>query len=156
MELLIGKPEEIVKWLFTQPRDKTFTISEYRPKRSRDANAYAWALMNEIANHLRASKDEVYLKMLKRYGQSEIVSVLEDIDVRPYFKYFEEIGTGTVDGKRFKHYKIFKGSSEYDSREMSILIDGIVSEAKEMGIETMTPAEIARLKELWHEKKHNN
>lgn len=155
MELLTGTPEEIVKWLFTQPRDKTFTISEYRPKRSKDANAYCWVLITEIANHLRASKDEIYLKMLKRYGQSEIVSVLEHIDVRPYFKYFEEIGEGTVEGKKFKHYKVFKGSSEFDSREMSILIDGIISEAKEMGIETMTPAEVARLKELWHEK-HNN
>ena len=144
-----GKAEEIVKWLFQQDRGKTFTIKEYKEKRSLDANRYAWALMNEIANVLRTSKEEVYVEMLRRYGQSDVVSVISDIDVRPYFKYYEEIGRAKLQGKDFTHYRIFKGSSEYDSREMSILIDGIVSEAKEMGIETMTPEEIAKLKEMW-------
>ena len=53
--------------------------------------------------------------------------------------------------KKFTHYKIYKGSSEYDSREMAILIDGVISEAKEMGIETMTPQELERLKKSWNQ-----
>ena len=48
-----------------------------------------------------------------------------------------------------EYYKIFKGSSEFDSREMSIFIDGVVSEAQELGIDTRTPEEIANLKSLW-------
>ena len=95
------------------------------------------------------SKDDVYLMMLERYGQSEIVSVLSNIDVKGYFKYYREIGKGYVNGKEFKHYKILKGSSEYDTREMSILIDGIVTECQDLGIETMTPNELERLKSLW-------
>ena len=146
---MTGNAEEIIKWLFDQDRDKVFEIKEHREKRSLNANAYAWSLIGKIADALRTNKDEVYLDMLKRYGQSELVSVLSSIDVQGYFKYFEPIGTATLQGKEFTHYRIFKGSSEYDTREMAILIDGIVSEAKELDIETLPPAEVERLKEMW-------
>lgn len=124
-------------------------IDKYREKRSLNANAYAWKLLTEIANVVRSSKDEVYLEMLKRYGQSEIISVLAHIPIGEYVKYCEEAGESKLNGKLFKHYKVYKGSSEFDSREMSIFLDGVVSEAKEMGIQTMTPDEVARLKSLW-------
>jgi hypothetical protein len=126
-------------------------IKPYREKRSLNANNYCWKILTEIANVLRASKDEIYLKLLKRYGQSDMFSVLADIPIDKYVKYYEEIGEGTVNGKLFKHYRVYKGSSEYDTREMSIFIDGVVSEAKELGIQTETPEEIARLKSLWGE-----
>lgn len=126
-------------------------IKQYREKRSLNANNYCWKLLTEIANVLRASKDEIYIKMLKRYGQSDMFSVLADIPISKYVKYFEEIGEGKVNGKLFKHYRVYKGSSEYDTREMSIFIDGVVSEAKDMGIQTETPDEIARMKSLWGE-----
>lgn len=145
---MTGNVQEIIEWLFTQDRDKLFDIKEHKRKRSLDANAFAWKLLTEIANVLRASKEEIYMQMLKRYGQSEIVSVLSEIDVDGYFKYWEPIAKVTLQGKEFTHIRIFKGSSEFDTREMSIFIDGIVSEAKELGIETMTPDEIAHLKGL--------
>ena len=126
-------------------------IKPYREKRSLNANNYAWKIITEIGNVLRASKDEIYLKMLKRYGQSEMFSVLANIPIEKYVKYYEEVGEGTVNGKLFKHYRVYKGSSEFDTREMSIFIDGVVSEAKELGIQTETPDEIARLKSLWGE-----
>lgn len=126
-------------------------IKPYREKRSLNANAYAWKLIGEIADILRASKEDVYLEMLKRYGQSEIFSVQSHIPFGQYVKYFEEAGESTLNGKQFTHYKVYKGSSEFDTREMSILIDGIVSEAKNLGIATETPNEIARLKSLWRE-----
>lgn len=129
----------------------TIEIKPYREKRSLNANAYAWKLIGEIADIVRASKEEVYLEMLKRYGQSEIFSVLSHIPFGEYVKYFEQAGESTLNGKQFTHYKVYKGSSEFDSREMSILIDGIVSEAKNLGIVTETPNEIARLKAMWGE-----
>ena len=149
---MIGKAEELVRWLWNQDRDKLFEIKEHKEKRSLTANAYAWSLIGKIADALRLSKEETYLNMLKRYGQSEMVSVLSSIDVTGYFKYFEPIATTMLQGKEFTHYKIFKGSSEYDSREMAVLIDGIVSEAKELDIETLPPAEVERLKEMWGSK----
>lgn len=126
-------------------------IAPYRQKRSLNANAYCWKLLTEIANIVRASKDAVYLEMLKRYGQREMISVLAHIPISEYVKYCEEAGESTLNGKLFKHYYVYKGSSEYDTREMSIFIDGVVDEAKELGIQTMTPNEIARLKSLWGE-----
>lgn len=129
-----------------QPDDVKLEIKPYKEKRSLNANAYAWTLIQKIADVLRQDKNKVYVEMLDRYGQSEVVSVRADIDVNGIFKYFKEIGTGTVNGKEFTHYRVFKGSSEYDAKEMSILIDGIVSEAKDLGIETLTPEEMQRLK----------
>lgn len=126
-------------------------IDKHREKRSLNANNYAWKLLTEIGNVLRTSKEEVYLLMLKRYGQSEIISVLAHIPIRDYVKYCEEAGESTLNGKLFKHYKVYKGSSEFDTREMSIFLDGVVSEAKEMGIQTETPDQIAKLKSLWGE-----
>lgn len=146
---MIGNAQEIIQWLFSQDKDKLYEIKQHREKRSLNANAYAWVLIGKIADVLRTSKDEVYLKMLNRYGQHEVVSVVSGINVSGYFKYYEPIGTATLHGKDFTHYRIFKGSSEYDSREMAILIDGIVSEAKELDIETLPPHEIDRMKSMW-------
>ena len=146
---MIGHPKELIKWLMNQDKEKLFEVNQHREKRSLTANAYAWVLIGKIADVVRASKDEIYLQMLKRYGQSEVVSVLSEIDVDGYFKYFEPFATATLNGKKFTHYKIFKGSSEYNSREMAVLIDGIVSEAKDLEIETLPPYEIQRLKEMW-------
>ena len=146
--------EAAVKSLYDELHDVeklSIKIDKHREKRSLNANNYAWAIMTEMANVLRASKEEVYLKMLKRYGQSEIISVLSHIPIGEYVKYCEEAGESTLNGKLFKHYKVYKGSSEFDTREMSIFLDGVVSEANEIGVQTMTPNEIAKLKSLWGE-----
>lgn len=124
-------------------------IEKYRERRSLNANNYAWKLLTEIGNVIRADKEEVYLKMLKRYGQSELISVLSHIPIKEYFKYIEEAGESELNGKLFKHYRVYKGSSEFNSLEMSVFLDGVVSEAQELGIDTRTPEEIANLKSLW-------
>ena len=146
---MVGKADEVIKWLLSQDREKLFEIKPYRQKRSLNANSYAWVLINEISNRLRTSKDEVYLDMIKRFGQSKVISVLSEIDISRFVKYYEEIGKGHVEGKEFTHYRCFIGSSEYDSREMAILIDGIVDEAKELGIDTLPTTAVERMKALW-------
>lgn len=134
---------------FRECEKLSIKIDKYREKRSLNANALCWKVCTEIANMLRSDKDSVYLEMLKRYGQSEIVSVLSTVDVSGYFKYYDTFGTGYVKGKEFTHYKIYKGSSEYDTREMSILLDGIIDEAKGMGIDVMSESELALIKNEW-------
>ena len=142
---MIGTPEQLSQYLWQLDKNKKYEIKEYKEKRSLNSNAYAWKLITELGNVLRKSKEEVYLQMLKDYGQSEIVSMLSSISPSGYFKYYEEIGTGIVNNKEFTHYKIFKGSSEFDSREMSIFIDGIVQECKSVGIQTLDDLEINEL-----------
>ena len=124
-------------------------IKKHREKRSLNANAYCWTLINQLGNILRLSKEEVYLLMLKRYGQSEMVSIRSDININGYFKYYDIAGTTILNNKEFTHYRIYKGSSEYDTKEMAVLIDGIVQECKEQNIETMTPQELEALKNAW-------
>lgn len=133
-------------------KDKlSIEVKPYRPHRSLNANAYAWTLIGKIADVVRAGKDEVYLKLLKRYGQSELISVLSHVPIENYVKYFEEAGESKLNGKDFTHYRVYKGSSEFDTREMSIFIDGVVSEAKDLGIQTETPNQIAEMKARWGE-----
>ena len=129
-----------------------YEIERKRKKRSTDANALCWKLCTEIANVLRTDKESIYVDMLKQYGQSDIISVLSVVDIKGYFKYYEEFGKGTVNGKEFTHYKVYKGSSEYDTREMSILIDGIIDEAKALDIEVISEREKSLLLQEWGQK----
>jgi len=126
-----------------------YEIERKRKKRSNDANALCWKLCTEIANVLRSDKESIYVDMLKRYGQSDIVSVLSTVNVKGYFKYYDEFGKGRVNEKEFIHYKVYKGSSEYDTREMSILIDGIIDEAKALDIDVISEREKSLLLEEW-------
>jgi hypothetical protein len=143
---MIGKAKEIIRFLIEQDDNKIFEIKEVHKKRSLTANAYAWKLITELGNVLRKSKEEVYLEMLKDYGQSIIISLNSEVDINHYFKYYDLIGTGIVNNKVFNHYKIYKGSSEYDSKEMSIFIDGIVQACEQVGIPTLTKEEIERMR----------
>lgn len=143
---MIGNAQAIIAWLFEQDKEKIFEIKEKKKKRSLTANSYYWSLLNQLASVMRMDNQECHFLMLKRYGQYEVVSIRSDVSLHGYFKYYEEIGKGTVNGKEFIHYKIYKGSSKMDSKEFAILLDGVRSECEEVGIPTLTPSEIAQLK----------
>ena len=66
--MLIGTPKELIKKLLELNQDKKYEIKEYKEKRSLNANNYAWALMEKMAQVLKSSKDEIYELMLQRYG----------------------------------------------------------------------------------------
>ena len=129
-----------------------FEIKQRRKKRSLNANNYSWKLTDELADKLmlagvKLSKEECHAEMIFRYGQLMLdenempitVSVLKGVKVSDFYPYAKEIGTGTAKGKEFTHYRIYRGSHTYDTREMSIFISGIVEECKEQGIDTDTP-----------------
>lgn len=147
---MIGTREQISQYLWQLEDNKLYELKEYKEKRGLKANGYAWELITQIGNVLRKSKEEVYLQMLKDYGQQEMVSILSSINPKGFFKYYQIVGSSTLNGKEFTHYKIFKGTSEYDTKEMSIFIDGVVQEAEQLGIQTKTPEEIERLKRMWN------
>ena len=125
-------------------------IKKYREKRSMSQNAYAWVLITQIAQCINPpmNKGEVYVEMLKRYGQGGFISIQADkaSDVTRAFDYYVQKGEGEVNGKKFLHYMVYVGSSKYNTKEMATFISGIVEEAKDLGIETLTPDEIARLR----------
>ena len=143
---MIGTANKLITWLLQQSKDKKFEIKEYKKKRSNSQNAYMWEIIGQIADIQRLKKEEVYMQMLKYYGQSEVISIISDVNPKGFIKYYEEIGKGKVNNKDFTHYKVYKGSSEYNSKEMSILIDGVIQEAKQHDIETLTPKQIAEMR----------
>lgn len=142
---MIGNAKTIIEWLFEQDTTKKFEIKELKTKRSLTANAYYWSLLNQLANVLRLDNQKLHFMMLQRYGQYEVVSVLSSIDVKGYFRYYEPIGHGVINNKKFTHYKVYKGSSEMNSKEFSILLDGLVSECNEQNIATLTKSEREQL-----------
>lgn len=145
------KIDKILPLIFRLDKDTIYDvkINKHREKRSLNANAYLWKLVTEIGNILNKSKEEVYLQMLIDYGQSEMISILSEINVKGYFKYYKLAGASILNGKEFNHYKIYKGSSEYNTKEMSILLEGAVQEAKNLGIKTKEDYEIEKLIEEW-------
>ena len=154
MELTNKTKEDIKQIVENLDESKKYDvkISYHIEKRTLTANAYYWVLVNKIANVLQTSKEEVHEKMIKRYSQREYISVLEQVDIEKYgIRYYDEGVNFTQNGKRFKSYIIYENSSDMNKLEFSILVNGIVSEAQEMGIETLTPEQIALLK--YHEKE---
>ena len=129
-------------------------IKKHRERRSLTSNAYAWVLITKIAQSMQPplNKNDVYVEMLKRYGQGDIVSIQKERldNVLRAFDYYEFKGIGEVRGKEFHHYMVYVGSSQYNTKEMSVFIDGIVEEAKELGIETLTPDELKKMVGEWN------
>lgn len=128
-----------------------YDITKAKQKRSLNSNSYAWVLIGKIGDVLRLSKEQVYLDMLKSYGQGGAISVQEQFadNFKRTYKYHESLGKSQLKGKTFEHFRFWVGSSEYSQSEMGIFLDGIIQEAEQLDIQTLTPLEIARLKDEW-------
>ena len=145
--MITGTAEQIIQWLFKQPKDNAikYDIEPHKQKRSKSQNAYAWVLIDKIADKIRKDKDGVYFYMLRAYGQREIIAVRPDVELNGICKYFEYHEKGFLNGVEFYSYIVYRGSSEYDTQEMAVFIDGIVQEAQQLDIPTLTPYEIQQL-----------
>ena len=123
-------------------------MKPFRKKRSLDQNSYAWVLIGKIADKLRANKDDIYLMMLKRYGQGGVIKVQprNEQAILSAIKYYEPHEKLYNDTE--KYYRVWVGSSGYNTEEMTIFLDGIISEATGLGIETLTPDELAEMRSL--------
>jgi hypothetical protein len=136
----------------------TVVIKPYREKRSLDANGYAWKLISEIAEIHKTSKEEIYELMLRDYGTNfthddgGIVFVNCDHGKQMSLPglHFAYVESYFEDGAEKDKYRLIKGSSQYDTKEMSQFIDGIVSEAQDLKIQTATPDELRMMKERWN------
>lgn len=124
---------------------------KFRKKRSLDANAYMWLLLTKIAEEIHSDKDEVYLEMLSRYGVFTHIIVKPSVvdKVKAEWRTVRELGEINVNGTSGIQLQCYFGSSTYDTKEMAVLIDGVVREAQELGIETTTPEELERMKREW-------
>ena len=141
------------------------TVKLWRDKRSLDANSYYWVLLSRLAEAVGISKPRAHNLMLRKYGQNLVIDSQIAFLVIPDTEEAEETAleaesfhirpTSQVkqgkDGKMYRTYTVLAGSSTYDTKEMSELINGLVSECKEQGIETLTPDKLARMMKDYEE-----
>ena len=132
-------------------------VKEHRKKRSLDANAYAWVLINKLADEMRITPLEVYRQAIQNVGGNyEILPIKED--AADHFKRIWEakglgwpcvdMGKSKIDG--YRNMRAYYGSSTYDTRQMSQLIDNLVQDCKALDIETLTPEKLSLLMENWN------
>lgn len=138
-------------------KEKKLSIKavQFREKRSLDANAMLWACLGEIAAVLRADKWEIYLQMLKRYGKYTYICVKPNVvdAMKAQWRECEEIGKIDINGKEAVQMLCYFGSSTYDTKEFSVLLDGVISEMKEIGLQPPASGDMKRALEQW-EKVH--
>lgn len=131
-------------------------IKPIRKKRSNDANSYFWILAERIADVVNATREEVYRRAVREVGVFSDIAI-ESKALRPFVEQWSKRGIGwfteVFDSKLegCKKIRCYYGSSTYDTKQMSRLIDYIVEEAKELEIPTETPDEISRMKAMWGE-----
>ena len=132
------------------------TAKKHRNKRGLDANAYAWVLMQKIAELVGTDKWSIYLDMLQKYSRSFahiIVNPCAVEAVKNMYRTAIDLGEVKVGDRTGHQLQVYFGSSTFDTKEMSVFIDGIVSECKMLGIQTETPDELERMKALWDANK---
>ena len=127
-------------------------------KRSLDANAYMWRLCDEIAKKVQSTRTDIYKLAVQQVGKFEYL-MMHNEAVERFIEVWELKGTGwfanvhhAADVPGCTVVQAFYGSSSYETDEMSRLIDYIVQEAKELGIETMPEDEMKRLIGLWNDR----
>lgn len=150
---MIGTKNEIKNWLDTQPETE-YEIKKHRKKRSLDANGYLWVLVDKIARVVGLPKENVYRNAVKGVGVYDVVPIKNEA-VSRFRESWSKNGLGWVtettksklDG--YTNVLAYYGSSEYNSKEMSRLIDEVISECRELEIETKSDEEIKSLVEEW-------
>lgn len=155
--LCIGIPYREAKKFTGEMKPKKYSveIKEYRERRSLDANAYMWKLLDEMAAVLGREKEDLYLEYIRKYGLFKDFTLTED-EAKTFQVAWPRLGTGwpteqvdfSPDGENVV-IRAYYGSSQYNTKQMSRLIDKVVEGAKDLGIETMTERELSLLKEEW-------
>ena len=143
-------------------KDLKVQMSVWRQDRSLNANNYCWKLLDEIAQRTHSTKEEVYQEIISKVGVFEILPIKNEA-VDNFVEKWESRGLGWVcnimrDSKipNYTNVIAYYGSSVYNTKEMSRLIDEVVQEAQALGVQVKTPQELAELKNLWGQYEKQN
>ena len=130
-------------------------IKEHKVKRSLDSNSYFWVLCGKLAEKTGIGRTEIYRSYIREIGGNSDLLCIQDAAVEHFCKMWEvgHIGrfTDLLPSKLngCTNVMVYYGSSDYDQPTMGRLIDMVVQDCKEQGIETLTPAELAAMKAAW-------
>ena len=155
--LITFETSEDVIGQYDDIREKNLTIEakRCRKRRSLDANAMLWACLGDIAAALNTDKWDVYLRMLRRYGKFTYIIVKPEVveSMKAQWRECEVIGDIKVNGQNAVQMLCYFGSSTYNTQEFSVLLNGVISEMKEMRLPAPTSGDMRRSLQLW-EKQH--
>ena len=130
-------------------------VKEHKDRRSKDANAYCWTLLDKLAQVLNRPKTELYRGYIKEIGGNSDTVCVIDKAVKKLCAGWEKNGIGwqaeTMPSKLegCTNVILYYGSSTYDTAQMSRLINLIVEDCRALGIETLPPHKLEALKEAW-------
>lgn len=152
-----GDDVDVARTISDQFRGKPVSIDvkAWHPKRSLSANAYAWVLIGKIAEKQKLTKSEVYRSAIREIGGVSDTVCVVDKAVDRLRKNWSEKGLGwftdVVDSKLAgcTNVTLYYGSSVYDTAQMSALIDGLVQECRQLGIEHLPPQELKAMLARW-------
>lgn len=154
--LLMSRPEAeaLVSGIETG-KEYEVTVKEKRRRRSLDANAYLWVLIDKLSEFTKISKTNIYRKAIKEIGGvSDTVCVLRKAADRLCegwecngIGWFTERSDSRLEG--CVNVTLYYGSSVYDTVQMSRLIDYVVEDCRSLSIETIPPDKLAAMKEEW-------
>lgn len=146
---------------FHEAEKLSVKIGKHREKRSLDANAYMWLLCGKLAEVLsdekeKYTKEDIYRNAIKEIGVWKDFAGLSPSDAKTLRHAWELLGTGWIteqvdymqDGENVI-VRCYYGSSQYNTKQMSRLINNIVQDCEAVGIETKTPNQIAEMLSLW-------
>jgi hypothetical protein len=131
-------------------------IAQKKARRSLEANSYMWILCDKIAEKIGTTKELIYKDAVENVGVfTQLLVQNEAVDA--FIRAWNAQGLGNHAMAAYESKKnpgntiiiAYHGSSTYDTQEMSRLVDYIVQEAQSLGIDTMTPDELERLKTAW-------
>lgn len=133
-----------------------YEIRKVKQRRSLDANAYCWVLIDKLATALNMSKTEIYRREIKEIGGVSTVAVVASGAAEKLAKSWRDNGIGwqaeIEENKKYPNFKtvrLYYGSSVYDTEQMARLIDRIVEDCKACGIETLPPEKLEMMKKEW-------
>ena len=150
----IGKAMAIVRKM--KPKAYDLTVKEHREKRSLDANAYAWVLIGKLAEAMRVTPTEVYTQAIQNIGGNYEVIPIREEAVDKFTEVWKKQGLGwpcvdmgasKIPG--YKNLRAYYGSSTYDTRQMSLLIDALIQDCKALDIETLSEEKLSAMMEGW-------
>lgn len=166
--MITGKANTLVMYLMQADREKIWDLTEHKEnkKRSLDSNAYFHVLCDKLRQKLNISMARCKNHLIADYGQIEYIDeepmIYKTNAPEDYMMELETIHTKCVkvseeNGHPIFFYRIYRGTSTYNTEEMAKLIKGTVEECKAQDIETATPEELAHMQALWEQKygKHN-
>ena len=155
---MVGTIEEIIEYLLKQLKEnpnKRYKLEEDRPKRSLDSNAYCWLLLGKLQNKLNIPKEDIYKDLIRNIGSYEIIPIKDkavdrfrEVWSKNGLGYITETTKSKLDG--YTNVIAYYGSSSYNTKEMTRLIDLVIQECKQLDIETKSQAEIDSLLKEWN------